>query len=56
MYQPDPEDYAVAEQEFAGIEKQRRKLRARAGLDPRDPEALDEDELQQLEELEQWQP
>jgi len=51
-YQPDPEDLAFAKQEFAGIDRERKRLRRRAGLDPRNPDALDEEEVNRLSELE----
>lgn len=32
------------------------RLKARRGLDPRDPDALDEEEEKRLEALEAWEP
>lgn len=50
MSLPQPPDDMVAE--YRGLEQMVRKLRQRAGLHHMDPEALDEDEAELLEQLE----
>ncbi len=42
--------------EAASMNRAANALRSRAFLDPRDPDALDEDEQERLEELENWEP
>lgn len=50
---PDPDDDApVVHPHRQTINR----LKARRGLDPRDPEALDPEEEERLRELEEWEP
>lgn len=51
---PDPDDIDRAQ--AAAVTRQINRLRQRLHLDPRDPEALDEDEAELLTELEEWEP
>lgn len=53
---PDYDAWEDARQEYAPIRSRIKQLRARAGLHHLDPDALDEDEQQLLEELEEWEP
>lgn len=46
------EDYELIRSHYVGLETMARRLRARAGLHPNDPDALDQDEIEQLERLE----
>ena len=52
-YRPDPDAYEDARNEFLPLEACARRLRWRRGLHPMDPDALDDDEMDQLEDLEQ---
>jgi len=52
-HHPDYDDM-VAEQQ--AVRRQINTLKRRAGLHPMDPDALDEDEQERLEELENWEP
>lgn len=42
--------------EGLAVRTQARRLRARASLHPMDPDALSEEEMELLEELEEWEP
>ena len=54
-YEP-PEEYDDIRREAAWVKQKINKLRRRAGLHHMDPDALDEDEQAELEELENWTP
>ena len=54
MYSPDPDSPEV--QEGRAVMRSIRLLRARAHLDPMDPDSLNEEEQEQLEKLEDWSP
>jgi hypothetical protein len=54
-YDP-PDDYDDIRREAAWVKQKINKLRHRAGLHHMDPDALDEDERAELEELENWTP
>ena len=51
-----PDDYDDIAREAAWVKQKINTLRRRAGLHHMDPDALDEEELEQLKELEEWEP
>lgn len=56
FYDYDPNEVSEAATEYAVVQQRMNILRRRALLDPRDPDALDEDEIAELEALKEWEP
>lgn len=55
MYEQDYDPTAMKYQQRL-VNRQIRKLRHKASLDPRDPDAITEEEFEQLKALEDWEP
>lgn len=53
MHHPDPDEYQFQRSYFNGLKQAALPLQRRRGLHPMDPEALDEEELETLERLEE---
>lgn len=50
------DDYDDVATEGYGVSRRLRSLQARAHLHPQDPDALSEEEIEELEALEAWEP
>lgn len=48
--------YHEAQSAQALVRSRRNKLEARAALHPRDPDALEPEEVEELESLKEWEP